>query len=180
MVIVPTKMCVSYAKISAQVIKSKDAESSFLPAHKIKPVLLPFSVSSYHVRQEATVANRNKFYHLGVLLNENKLKMKFLRLVNVFLWNVFVTCQTTDIDLVTKWLDKVSRVEELPFRGMEGGEKYSNMSPLVRNVICGKSHSKNDKSSTDNFYFENGKFDVDGKFSGPGTLYIFDKLEGHF
>jgi hypothetical protein len=44
---------------------------------------------------------------------------------------------------------------------------------FVSNVAC-----SDEEFVTDNFYFENGKFTKDGKFSERGTLYIFDRMEG--
>ena len=98
-------------------------------------------------------------------------------LVNICLLNHLVCCQNGDPVSLSEWLDRVSNFEEVrpvPFGGMAGAKKINN--PLLRNVDCGGDTS----STTDNFYFENGRFDAEGRFSGPGTLYIFDRLEGAF
>ncbi len=66
---------------------------------------------------------------------------------------------------------------------MEGAQIVENGPPLIQNVACSDDVTGDadvtgdgDGDVTDNFFFENGKFDSRGRFSGFGTLYIFDKL----
>ncbi len=66
---------------------------------------------------------------------------------------------------------------------MERAKGVENEQPLIQNVACSDDVTGDadvtgdgDGDVTDNIFFENGKFDSRGRFSGFGTLYIFDIL----
>ena len=81
-------------------------------------------------------------------------------------------------DTLLEWFQTLSRSEILP--NCKTRENVLSLStpkgiePLIYNVACSEQ-----PNVSDNFYFEKGEFTIDGKFSGFGSLYIFDRLDGN-
>ena len=107
-----------------------------------------------------------------------------LFLVYLFCLDVSVSGQVDkELPELSAWLSRMSghQFESWP---VVSNVKMSNEA-LISNVDCSADVNDDDDDDddvvvvvTDNFFFEKGRYDLEGRLSGFGTLYIFDKLEG--
>ena len=103
-----------------------------------------------------------------------------LFLVYLFCFDVSVSGQVDkELPELSAWLSRMSghQFESWP---VVSNVKMSNEA-LISNVDCSadvNDVNDDDEDVTDNFFFEKGRYDLEGRLSGFGTLYIFDKLEG--
>lgn len=93
----------------------------------------------------------------------------------VFILSVKLACCDVGKSVkLAEWFQILAGTEILPFGGKWGGlKKNQKVDSFIENVEC-----SDEPNVSDNFYYENGKISLEGKFSGLGTLYIFDRLEG--
>ncbi len=81
-------------------------------------------------------------------------------------------------DTLLEWFQSLSRAEILPncqtLENASNLQKPKDVELFIENVACSEQ-----PNVSDNFYFEKGGFTKDGKFSGFGNLYIFDRLDGN-
>ena len=103
-----------------------------------------------------------------------------LFLVYLFCLDVSVSGQVDkELPELSAWLSRMSghQFESLP--GVSNVKMSSEA--LISNVDFSADVNDDDDEDvvvTDNFFFEKGRYDSEGRMSGFGTLYIFDKLEG--
>ena len=111
-----------------------------------------------------------------------------LFLVYLFCLDVSVSGQVDkELPELSAWLSRMSghQFESWP---VVSNVKMSSEA-LISNVDCSADVNDDDDDDdddeddedvavTDNFFFEKGRYDLEGRLSGFGTLYIFDKLEG--
>ncbi len=78
-------------------------------------------------------------------------------------------------DTLLEWFQTISRSEILPnCKNLSNFPKPKDVEPFIYNVACSEQ-----PNVSDNFYFEKGEFTKDGKFTGFGSLYLFDRLDGN-
>ena len=104
-------------------------------------------------------------------------------LVCLFCFDVSVSGQVDkELPELSAWLSRMSghQFESWP---VVSNVKMSSEA-LISNVDCSADVNDDDDDDdddvvvTENFFFEKGRYDSEGRLSGFGTLYIFDKLEG--
>ena len=105
-----------------------------------------------------------------------------LFLVYLFYFNVSVSGQVDkELPELSAWLSRMSGHQFESWPVVSNVKMSSEV--LISNVDCSADvNDVNDDDEdvvvTDNFFFEKGRYDSEGRLSGFGTLYIFDKLEG--
>ena len=113
----------------------------------------------------------------GSLKNRFKKKMFHSQSLNVVLILFVKLAFSDEIGSIklSDWFQNLAATEILPFGGKLNvlSSKNTNVEPFIQNVEC-----SDDPNVSENFYFESGKITSEGKLSGHGTLYIFDRLEG--